>query len=294
MGVNADTITMMTEAQLREPKSTVGIFDLPCGYVDAAGTLHTEVQLKEISGRDEDMLNNEGMPPSKKMNALLASCVLRIGTITDKGTISSVVADLLVGDRVFLILAIRRVSLGDNYPYKDTCPECERESLMSLNLGELEVQKMKDPLKRVFDARMPSRAAIKQWASTGEDIPEPEKSAPSGKTIRFKMLTGRDEEKIAKANKSKGEDSVSALLGLRILMLDDKPPTIEELQDLTMAERSYIRDVVFRRDDGGVDTTLEVTCPTCDHDFKRELDIGQMGFFFPSAARKSLKTKSST
>ena len=288
----ADTVTMMTEAQLREPKSTIGVYELPCGYLDPAGVLHTEVLLNEITGRDEDMLANEKIPAGKKMNQLLTSCIARIGTITDKGTIASVVQDMLVGDRVFLILAIRRVSLGDDYPYKDSCPSCEKESLMSINLSELDIVKMSDPKKRVFDARMPSKLAIKAWANDGEDVPEPERSSPTGRTIRFKPLTGRDEEVANKAGK--GADSISVLLGLRILMLDDKPPSIEDLQNLTMAERSYIRDVVFRAGDGGVDTTLEVTCPQCQHEFKRELDIAQMGFFFPSAARKNSKTRSST
>jgi len=286
------TVTMMTEAQLREPKSTIGVFELPCGYLDASGVLHTEVLLNEISGRDEDMLANDKIPANKKMNQLLTSCIARIGSITDKGAIASIVPDLLVGDRVFLVLAVRRVSLGDDYPYKDTCPSCEKESLMSINLSELDIVKMSDPKKRVFDARMPSKAAIKAWANDGEDVPEPERSNPTGRTVRFKMLTGRDEEKAGKG--TSGPESISVLLGLRILMLDDKPPTIEDLQNLTMSERSYIRDVVFRAGDGGVDTTLDVTCPQCAHEFKRELDIAQMGFFFPSAARKNSKTRSST
>ena len=287
-----DTVTMMTEAQLREPKSTIGVFELPCGYLDASGVLHTEVLLNEISGRDEDMLANDKIPANKKMNQLLTSCIARIGSITDKGAIASIVPDLLVGDRVFLVLAVRRVSLGDDYPYKDTCPSCEKESLMSINLSELDIVKMSDPKKRVFDARMPSKAAIKAWANDGEDVPEPERSNPTGRTVRFKMLTGRDEEKAGKG--TSGPESISVLLGLRILMLDDKTPTIEDLQNLTMSERSYIRDVVFRAGDGGVDTTLDVTCPQCAHEFKRELDIAQMGFFFPSAARKNSKTRSST
>ena len=287
-----DTVTMMTEAQLREPKSTIGVFELPCGYLDASGVLHTEVLLNEISGRDEDMLANDKIPANKKMNQLLTSCIARIGSITDKGAIASIVPDLLVGDRVFLVFAVRRVSLGDDYPYKDTCPSCEKESLMSINLSELDIVKMSDPKKRVFDARMPSKAAIKAWANDGEDVPEPERSNPTGRTVRFKMLTGRDEEKAGKG--TSGPESISVLLGLRILMLDDKPPTIEDLQNLTMSERSYIRDVVFRAGDGGVDTTLDVTCPQCAHEFKRELDIAQMGFFFPSAARKNSKTRSST
>jgi len=287
------TISMMTEAQLREPKSTIGVYELPCGYLDSSGVLHTDVLLNEITGRDEDMLANGKIPNTKKMNQLLVSCIGRLGSITDKGAIASAVPDMLVGDRVFLILAIRRVSLGDDYPYKDSCPSCAKESLMSLDLSTLDTVKMPHPKQRVFDARLPSRAAIKAWAaSTDGEILEPERSKPTGMPIRFKVLCGRDEEKSGKA--AGKDDSVSLLLSLRIEMLNDKPPTIDDLQSLTLTERQFIRDVVFRKEDGGIDTTLDVTCPMCQHEYTRELDIGQMGFFFPSAARKTSKTRSST
>jgi hypothetical protein len=291
MTTTNETIQMMTEAQLREPKATVGIFTLPCGYLDEKGELHTEVVLTEITGRDEDMLAGNKISTQKKMNQLLISCVARIGSITGRDDIATIVPNLLVGDRVFLLIAIRRVSLGDDYPYKDICPSCEQETLMNINLGELETAPMPDPKKRVFDARLPAKAALRAWANSGE-VPEPEKSKPSGVSIRFRQLTGRDDERFLVIRDK--EDALSKLLQVRIELLDDKPPTVDDLQALSMSARQYVRDVLFDSVDGGVETTLDVTCPKCSHDYTRELDIAQMGFFFPSAARKTSKTRSST
>jgi hypothetical protein len=149
---------------------------------------------------------------------------------------------------------------------------------------------MPEPAKRIYDDRMPSRSALMEWANSG-DLPEPEKTTPTGKPVRFKMLGGKDEER---SGKLKGDDAISTLLSLRLELLDGKPPTIADIQALTLRERLYLRDGLFRKYDGGVDTTLEVTCPSCGHEFERELDIAQMGFFFPSAARKNSKIKSST
>lgn len=286
-----DTIQMMTEAQIREPKSTVGIFTLPCGFLDADGVLHTEVMLNEISGKEEDMLASKKVPDQKKMNQLIVACISRLGSITDRERIAAAVPEMLVGDRVFLLIAIRRTSLGDDYPYKDECPSCEKESLMSINLGELDISPMPEPTKRIFDAKLPARSALRQWADSGE-LPEAEERAPSGKSVRFRPVSGRDEEKFgAVLNK---EDALSKSLQARIELLDGKPPTVEDLQALSLTERQYLRDVIFDRADGGVETTLDVTCPKCSYDYTRELDIGQLGFFFPSAARKNSKTRSST
>ena len=291
MSSTDNTIQMMTEAQIREPKSTVGLFTLPCGYLEADGTLHSEVMLREISGKEEDMLAGKKVPDQKKMNQLIISCIERIGAISDRDRIAAIVPELLVGDRVFLLIAIRRTSLGDDYPYKDQCPSCEKESLMSIDLGELEVSPMPEPTKRVFDARLPSKAATRLWADTDE-LPESEKTAPTGKTVRFRPVTGRDEEKIN--NGRSNEDALSKMLQARIELLDGKPPSVEELQALSLTERQFLRDQIFDKADGGVETTLDVTCPLCGYDYTRELDIGQMGFFFPSAARKNSKTRSST
>lgn len=289
--MSTETVQMMTEAQIREPKPSVGIYTLPCGYLDADGVLHTEVLLNEISGKEEDMLASKKVPDQKKMNQLLISCIERLGTLTDRSKIAAAVPELLVGDRVFLLIAVRRTSLGDDYPYKDECPSCEKVSLMSINLGEVEVAPMPEPTKRIFDARLPSKAATRVWADTGE-LPEVEKLSPSGKTVRFRPVTGRDEEKYG--NVLSKDDALSKLLQARIELLDGKPPTVEDLQALSLTERQFLRDVIFDAADGGVETTLDVTCPQCGHDYTRELDIGQMGFFFPSAARKNSKGRSST
>lgn len=286
-----DTIQMMTSAQVAEPKPTVGLFTLPCGFLDATGVLHTEVLLNEITGRDEDMLASKKVPDSQKLNQLLISCIARLGTIVDKGAIAAAVPELLVGDRVFLLIAIRRTSLGDDYPYKDICPACEKESLMTINLSELEIAPMPEPTKRVFDARLPSREALRQWSTQGQ-LTGPEKLEPLGRTLRFRPVNGRDEERFGRVQDK--DDALSKAMMARIELLDGKPPSLADLKGLTLAERHYIRDEIFDKADGGVETSLEVVCPKCDHEYSRDLEIGQTGFFFPSAARKSLKTRSST
>jgi hypothetical protein len=285
-----DTTAVIADSQIREPHAPVGVFELPCGYLDPKDVLHTDVMLTELTGRDEDMLADTKTSAQRKMNQLLISCIARLGSLTDRNAIATAVPNMLVGDRVFLLIAIRRTSLGDEYPYQDKCPACEKESMFSLNLADLEVVKMPSPYKRVYEDRMPSSAALMAWANKGT-VPEPEASHPTGRAVRFRMLTGKDEEH---ATSLKGKDAISVLLGTRLEALDETPVTTADLQNLTLKERLYIRDVLFRKYDGGVDTTLETGCPNCGNEFERELDISQLGFFFPSAARKSWKAKSSS
>jgi hypothetical protein len=265
---------MPSEAQVVQyamefPKSSVGVFELPCGYLDGEGKLHTEAEVREITGEEEDMLASKAVPGAKKMSELLSKCVVRIGSIVDPGTLYEVLQDLVQGDRVFLMFAIRRVTLGDDYPFMQKCPnsECGEEQLFKMNLGELELKKPIDPKKRIFDIKL-----------------------PTGLSARVHPAIGRDEPRIQKL--AKGLDGPSQAIMLRLDMLDGKPPSLAAVKALGMKDRAVLREA-FEDIEGGVNTTMDVECPLCGSSFQREVDIGDEGFFSPSAVLKSWKTKSS-
>lgn len=254
------TLDMVQTAQVNEPKSTAGVFELPCGYLDPQGTLHGEVEVREITGAEEDMLAANQVPTNKKLNELITRCTVRLGTLTERRALSGAVLDLPVADRVFLMYAVRRVTLGDEYPFETPCPKCEKPSLYSINLAELETTTLQDAKKRVFDAVL-----------------------PSGKSIRFRLLTGHDEMKLAKFSES--PDVVTLGMLARTELYDGRPADLGTFKSLGMRERQAIR-AEFDKVDPGVDTAVDVTCPKCGHDFKAEIDPGQQGFFFPSALPK--------
>ena len=265
----AQQTAALARHQMTTPKSTQGVYDLPCGYLDESGNLHTEVALHEITGTEEDLLANPKMQPVKKINELLTRCIDRIGPFTERGRVSQIVLDLTVGDRAFLMFAIRRISLGDDYPFKDKCPSCEEEKLYTVDLSELEAKQMPDPKKRAFDQTL-----------------------PSGKQAKFHPMTGRDEERLAKFDKNKA-DTLSLSILMRLDLLDGKAPTLPDVKNLGLRDRNFLRDQ-FEDSEGGLDTEVDLECPDCGEAFKRDVDVGQQGFFFPSAIQKSLKAKSST
>jgi hypothetical protein len=259
------------------PRASQGVYELPCGYLDQAGNLYTEVVLREISGNEEDLLANPQVPANKKINELLARCVVRLGPYTDRGIISQIVSDLTVGDRAYLIFAIRRISLGDDYPFKDVCPECEVESLFIVNLSELSAKPTPDPRKRSFEEVLPG----------------------SAKLAKFHPMTGRDEDRLAKIDKGysaknkNNTDTLSLAILMRLDALDHATPTLEAVKSLGILDRNFLRSA-FDDNEGGLNTEDTFECPHCEAQFTRDVDISQQGFFFPSAMRKSLKVKSST
>lgn len=265
---NAPSFADNINQQLLEtPKSTHGQYELPCGFLDADGTLHNTVHLREMTGREEDLMASNKLSPQRKINALVVNCLEAIGTIADRNRFAEIVPQLPIGDRVFLLLALRRTSLGDEFPVEEECPECKVKSNYLLNLGDLETKPMPDPKKRVSEVTL-----------------------PSGKKARFRIGMGIDEERVAKVPE---EERPSTLLLCRTELLEGKVPTMMDIKSLSWRDRQALR-AAFDDNDGGVDTTLELTCPACNAEFKQELDMGKQGFFFPHLAQKALKMKPST
>lgn len=251
------------ENQISEPKSSVGLFDLPCGYIDENGELHREVKVREITGHEEDMLANPKIKGAKKINDLIASCVERVGTITDKGLLSKVVMDMTVGDRLFCIFAIRRVTVGDDYLFETACKSCNSRTKFTVDLSDLEVKKMEDPYKREFTCTLPD----------------------SKKVVVFKPMTGRGEEQLERLNKKK-TDSLSLSILMRVQTIDGERPNMATVKNLGLRDRGFMRDR-FEECEGGVDTEVELDCPECYTEFKEDLDVGQASFFFPSGSQES-------
>ena len=248
--------------QIQDAQSSIAVYELPCGYLDEEGTLHTEVVVREITGFEEDMLANPKIRPAKKINELVCRCVERIGTVTDRGKVAGITKALTVGDRLFLIFGIRRVTIGDKYQFESKCPHCNHVGDQAIDLSELEIKKMESPYKRIYDVTL-----------------------PSGATARFKPMTGVEEEKLERVNKKK-TDTLSLSLLMRLELLNDEPPSLPKVKALGMRDRIFLRDE-FQRVEGGLDTEIEFTCDNCFEEYKQDLDVGQASFFFPSATRKS-------
>lgn len=264
VGLDPNLAATIVENQISDPKASQGLYDLPCGYLDESGELHREIKVREITGHEEDMLANPKVRPNKKLNELITRCVERVGQITDKGKLSKIVLDMTVGDRLFTIFAIRRVTVGDYYTYEAKCPECNAVGRYTIDLGTLDVKAMPDPHERVYEVTLPS----------------------SKKVVKFAPMTGRGEEKLAELASKRKEDSLSLSLIMRVLEIDGERPTLKGMKDLSSADRAFLRRS-FDDVEGGVDTTIDLECAECYAEFKQDLDVGQAGFFFPTEAQKS-------
>jgi hypothetical protein len=121
-----------------EPLRTEFAFQLPRGYVDAAGTVHRDGVMRLATARDELVpLRDDRVRenPAYLTVVLLGRVIVRIGTIEDvhAGTIEN----LFATDLAFLQDLYRRINTEGHTRAAVTCPNCEHHFAVDIAGGRL-------------------------------------------------------------------------------------------------------------------------------------------------------------
>lgn len=251
------TLTALPDAA----KSSQGAFELPTGYLDAEGTLHTTLHVREMTGDEEDILASKRMQAHAKVQKILEACVTQVGTVTREGNSdwSKVLRDLTATDRLFAVIKIREVTLGSAYTFKSKCPACSDVHEQAVSLSDFKVTPPKDPRARTWTGTLPK----------------------SGLSYTAKVQTGGDEAKLAKVEESK--DLMSLGMMARVVSLGGKQPvTLGMVKNLSLADRAHLRRD-FDAHEADIENKADVECPECGNEYETRIEVGDPNFFFPSA-----------
>ena len=90
-----------------------------------------EVTITSIKFEDEKSLASSAKNNINPVNLILSKCVKGID-----------INSLLLMDKIFLLLKIREISYGSEYPAEITCPHCTAKSEIKINLSELLVNEI--------------------------------------------------------------------------------------------------------------------------------------------------------
>lgn len=268
-------------------------FELPCGIKTPDGKFTKVVTLDEITGREEDILHDQTIAAggkgklkrssSMRISEVLSRCTVAIGDFTrpvgkDRKNAPNYFLDLwkkaFLGDRGFMVIRLREMSLGSSFIFPENCPRCKKIiERVVVDLASLEVRPM-DP-------------------AVASGPTEMEVVTPSGIRVVWRALVGTDEEAISNVRENHPANLPTAVMRFRMISLDGEQATNESLADLTSSDRVFLRNH-FDEVEGGIDTSVEIVCdnPECLHEFKRKLNLGHENFFFPSGRYSSLKETS--
>jgi hypothetical protein len=211
--------------------------ELPGGLVVGDRRLdHGE--LRPLSGHEEEWLaRDRGLPGPVMATRLLESCLVAVGGAP---VTADLVRQLLVGDRDYLLLALRRMTLGDHFQGVLECPACDAKMDISFSAADVRVE-----------------PRPQQAASYTVDV---QSADGSRRTIRFRLPTGGDQEAIL------GLDTPAAVEALiQRCVVDDGGAA------LAAAESQAVIEAMDRLAPQ-LDIELDLTCPECDHVFVAPFD----------------------
>ena len=212
---------------------------MPGGLVLDEGPCLTRAVLRPLIGREEEWLAHSDHAPSAiRVTHLLTSCLISLG---GKPVSDDVVRGLLVRDRDYLILQLRRLSIGDEVNAVLDCPACSEPMDVSFRASEVPVESR--PQK-----------AQSHTLSIGE------------REVRFRLPTGGDQEDLLETEL---QAAAEELLD-RCILSDGGRPLSDE-------ERSAVMDEMERLAPQ-MELELEMVCPQCEHSFVAPFDTTT--FFF--------------
>lgn len=218
-----------------------GVCFLPGGLVLDDGRRLGRAELRPLTGREEEWVTQHADTPSAKMaTKILSWCFARLENVPVD---SDIIGKLLAGDRDFLILQLRRMTLGDRFAAVFSCPACKR----SMDVEFL--------AQDIFVEPRPQNATTYTWHS--DDLRRP---------IHFRLPNGADQEAVADLST---DEAVEVLLARCVIDDGGIPLTLEE-RAAVIAEMDRLAPQI--------DLELELHCPECGHSFTTPFDC--TAFFF--------------
>ena len=230
------------------------VFDLPTGWLGPEGAIHKRVEMREMTGYEEDVIGDDRLPYTVRMNRILAGCTLKLGPVTDKPQLEKIMDELTSVDRMKMLLMIRVASVPEPYEFDAICPSCSKKGTHQLDLLTLQFEGLKEPKLREYEV-----------------------SLSSGAKAVCRVLTGELENRIAELEKA---DIMSGMILLRVAKLgENTAPTLDDIKKLAIKDRSMLRKR-FDEVEGGFERDIQVQCKNCKKEFETQLDLGIMNLLY--------------
>ena len=277
--------------------STAGmVLELP-NAIRVGGTWTKEVELEEMGGDEEDILTDQARETGgtgvfkvsgpTRITSILSRCTTRIGDVTrPAGKDRYDLPDFFKNewqlgfssDRMFGMVRLRQLSLGNIYRFDRNCPHCKKEIKgITLDLSQLAVTNIPLGEASILEhkLRLPRSLDVVVW----------------------KCLQGIDEEEVDRIMKEHPSDFISALLYRRVvgvhawdassgqsLGMERPEGGLLYTKRMKSADRRFMA-AEMDKNEGGLDTDIQITCDNaqCRSEFTTKLQVMGSDLFFPSA-----------
>jgi len=220
------------------------------------------VHLRPMTGEEEEILATPRfVRKGQAINMIFKRCMQEKSFDPQK---------FVTADRTYLLIYLRGISYTPEYDVEVRCTECETKFATVVDLNSLYVD------------QCPADFALESLSGT---LPT------TGLSYTYRLSRGADEQDIQehRDRKMKGFDTAgmaddtliyrTAQLLESIEGLTDKHELVQLLKRLPINDVAHLRNTV-NDPPFGVDTNVEINCPSCLADFTVDLPL-EANFFFP-------------
>ena len=233
--VPEDEVEEQPELSLTEADDTV--INLPGGYLKFSGEVITEAEVRELTGRDEEVISR-ATTVEKTLSEVLTRGTVRVGT---EKTTEDMLDSLLSGDRDFLLLKIFKATFGPSLSASPYCDSCGKQVDVEVDLDrDVPVRKLSKPSDRRFTVDI----------SKGQVLCD----LPSGNTQR---------EMMSAAGKNIAELSTILLKNTLVEIRGVTVISPNQVLDLSIRDRRKIGEEILNRVPGPLLQQTATPCPNC-------------------------------
>ena len=228
---------------------------LPTGLL-WEGELLQDVEVRELTGQDEEVLAREGKA-STGLNALQfvdRILVSNVAAINGRPPEPGMLQSMLVGDRVFLSLAIRRLTYGSEWEVPDfLCRECGKTFGVAIDLS------CPGPDIRLRSLDDPTRQTLKVMTKRGEAV--------------LRLVTGADELAAVGDGTNTWPEQASVFINRCLRTLNGQHPPSGVAARLSASDRKKIITALGDNAPGPLLGEVSVPCSVCGVTSKYALSV---------------------
>jgi hypothetical protein len=245
---------------------------LPVGYANGDGRVYRHAVIRKMTGHEEALLYDTSLTASRLVTELIRSCLVRVGDLPSID--AAIVDDLYTADRNYLLLELRRITLGDRMLASYRCPGCGESSAVIEDLSQFAVRRREDD-GAVADIEIELADGYVDRRGTLQ------------RQLILTLPRGTDEAFVAPMIERDALKARDALVLRCIRRFGTLPAAeleaygVKILRDLTLGDRLML-DAAFNDQAPGVDLTRQVACHHCGQSFTAQLDMTH--FFALSSA----------
>jgi hypothetical protein len=224
------------------------VFDLPCGVVIPNGELVKEVEVKELTGSDEEALAKATNLPKLLTTALLRGTVRVGGEKPSENLVNS----MFSGDRDYILLRIYAATFGGEVETQRFCTSCQTDVPLKFDIlekTEVKSISLEDTVFTVETSKGPAVVTLPTGFTQNALLSETNKTLAELKTLLL-------EQTVLK-------------IGNTELLIDKKRAVL----GLSIKDRQAIDKELAARQFGPKLQDIKVECPNCGADMEVPLSV---------------------